>query len=199
VSTAVDFEKGVLLAQKEPHRFFKSPLGVTTLEGYQKKVIQAIADHSRVCIRATHSISKTFTLGRIALWFLHCYYESIVITTAPTHRQVETLLWGEIRDAYKKSKYHLGGHLTNTSLKHSDKWYAMGFSPEKKAGTSQEQLGSTFQGFHAKYVLIIFDEATGVPADVYAMAEGISTSGLIVKFVCIANPTTRACEFFNLP
>ena len=198
MSTASEFEAGVLKAQKEPYRFFEGTLGVDTLQPYQYKFIQAVADYDRVCVRATHSISKTWTMGRIALWFLQCFYESIVITTAPTHRQVETLLWGEIRDAHKKSTYPLGGHLTQTALKHSDKWYALGFSPEKKAGTSKEQQGSSFQGFHSKYVMIIFDEATGVPADVYAMAEGLTTSGYIVKWVCIGNPTTRACEFFKL-
>ena len=40
----------------------------------------------------------------------------------------------------------------------------MGFSPQKVAGgdDSKEQKGSTFQGFHADYILIVFDEAVGV-------------------------------------
>jgi hypothetical protein len=74
----------------------------------------------------------------------------------------------------------------------------MGFSPQKEAAAnSQEQTGSSFQGFHADYILIIFDEATGIPADIWKMAEGLLTSGIIVKFVAIANPTTRSSEFFK--
>jgi len=192
-----DFQAMNALAQKEPYRFFKGPLGVDSLEPYQYEMIQNIADYDKVAIRATHSISKTWTMGRIALWFLNCFEESIVITTAPTHRQVETLLWGEIADAWKKSAYPLGGHLTATKLKISEKWYAMGFSPKKEAGASKEQQGSSFQGFHSKYVMIIFDEATGIPPDIWKMAQGLLTSGVIVKWVCIANPTTRSCQFFD--
>jgi hypothetical protein len=74
----------------------------------------------------------------------------------------------------------------------------MGFSPQKEAGSeSKEQQGSSFQGFHADYILIIFDEATGISADIWKMAEGLLTSGKIVKFVAIANPTTRSSEFYK--
>ena len=186
--------------RKYPTFFFEKVLGVSTLQDYQrKKILKAIVDHDRVCIRATHSISKTWTLGRVPLWFMMSYQPSIVITTAPTYRQVEKLLWGELRHAYKNAKHPIGGHLTTTQLKFSDNWYALGFSPKKDAdNTSKEQSGSSFQGFHSKYVLIIFDEATGVPADVYTMAEGLMTSGYIVKWVCIGNPTTRNSKFFSL-
>jgi len=185
--------------RKWPEKYFTRVLGVTTLLSNVIKILRAIVAHDRVCIRATHSISKTWTLGRVILWFLSVYKPSIVITTAPTFRQVNKLLWGELRDAHKNAVWPIGGHLTGTELKFNDKWYAMGFSTKKDAqSSSKEQSGSNFSGFHSKYVLIVFDEATGVPADIYTMAEGLMTSGLIVKWVCIANPTTRNCKFFSL-
>ena len=185
--------------QKRPALFIEKVLGCDTLEDYQENICQAVADYDRVAISACHAVGKTFLMARIVLWFLYCFRGAKIITTAPTNRQVEFLLWGEIGVAVKRSPYNLGGHLTSKRLKIDDDWYAMGFSPAKTAGESDgEQKGSTFQGWHGDYILIVFDEATGVPPDVWTQVEGLLTSGKIVKFVCIANPTTKSCDFFDL-
>lgn len=182
-----------------PKLFFKTILGVESLEEYQeKKILEPIALYDQVSIAATHSVGKTWTMARVALWFLASFKNSKVITTAPTNRQVEKLLWGELHSAYDNAKYPIGGRLLSKELKIGPEWYAMGFSPQKEAGGDGEgQQGSSFQGFHADYILIIFDEATGISADIWKMAEGLLTSGKIVKFVAIANPTTRSSEFFK--
>jgi len=185
------------LWREKPDLFFEQVLGVTTLEGYQTEMLRTVAHNSRTSIRASHSLGKSWSVGRLALWFYTCFRNSLVITTAPTFTQVEALLWGEIRDAYKKSKYSLGGDLLRTKLKKSDKWYCVGLSPQRSAGESDEQLGSSFQGFHSDNIMIIFDESTGIALDVYRMAEGLMTSGKSVKMVLIGNPTTRSCEFFK--
>lgn len=187
--------------RKSPTLFAKRVLGIESLEEYQKRMCRAIVEYDRVAIKACHAVGKTFTLGGVIVpWFTSCFENSIVITTAPTNRQVETLLWGEIRKSYKRSKTALGGKMLTKKWTISEDWYAIGFSPQASAGDgqSQEQQGSSFQGFHAKHVLIIFDEATGIPHDIYTMAEGLLTSGVIVKWVCIANPTSTTSEFFNI-
>jgi len=189
--------KKILEWRRYPERFFKEVLGVDTLEPYQINLLNAVANNNKVSVRACHSVGKTWSMARVALWFYCCFQNSIIITTAPTYKQVETLLWGELRDAYKKSKYKLGGSLLKTKLTNSDKHYAIGFSTKNSAGESNEQIGSSFQGFHSDNVMVIFDEATGVPPDVWKMAQGLLTSGKVVKFVTIGNPTTRACEFFK--
>lgn len=189
------------LNRKSPARWAKHVLGIDTLEKYQvEKILNPIVEFDRVAIKACHAVGKTFTLGGVVVpWFLTNYEKSIIITTAPTNRQVETLLWGEIRKSFKKSRVDLGGKCLQKQWKINDEWYAMGFSPQAASGgDSSEQQGSSFQGFHAKYVLIIFDEATGVSKDIYTMAEGLTTSGIIVKWVCIANPTSTTSEFFNI-
>jgi len=187
----------ILKMRKHPQIYFNECLGVERLEVYHDRILNDFVIYDRIAIAATHSVGKTWITARIALSFLNLYKNSKVITTAPTNRQVKKLLWGEIRSAHKKAKRPLGGRLLQTELTINDEWYAMGFSPQKEAGEGQEQSGSSFQGFHANYVLIIFDEATGIPADVWKMAEGLLTSGKIVKFLCIGNPTTRNCEFFK--
>jgi|GEM_PF-592448 len=181
----------------KPIFYFNRILGCETLEEYQEQIIEDFVEYDRIAIAACHSVGKTFLMARLALYFVNIWKGAKVITTAPTHRQVEKLLWGELRKAHKSAKYPLGGHLTNTELKINDDWFAMGFSPKREAGEGEAQQSSSFQGFHSNYILIIFDEATGIHPDVWKMAEGLLTSGKIVKFVCIANPTRRDCDFFK--
>ncbi len=185
--------------QTQPRIWIEKVLGCATMEAYQANICDVVAKRDQVGISACHAVGKTWLLARIVLWFLYCHKGSIVITTAPTSRQVEKLLWGEIGSAVQDAPYNLGGHLTSKELKLDKKWYAMGFSPQKTAGgdESNEQQGSTFQGWHSDYVLIVFDEAVGIPPDIWIQVEGLLTSGKIVKFVCIANPTTKNCDFYD--
>jgi hypothetical protein len=178
--------------------FIEHILGDLTQEQYQKNLCKIIAENSRVCIRAPHSVGKTWLMARIALAFNSVYPSSKVVTSAPTHRQVELLLWGEMNKAHRLSKFPLGGKMLSTKWTIADDHWAVGFSPKKEAESSNAgQAGSHLQGIHAPYLLAIFDEATGIAADQFKQVEGLLTSGAVVKFVCIGNPTTKECEFYK--
>lgn len=174
--------------------------GIDSLEEYQKEIARAVYKYDQVAIRACHDVGKTFTMGKVFAAIMSTFPGAIGITTAPTYRQVEKLLWGEIRKSAKRSLYPLGGKIYDSKPEwfFDDDWYALGFTPKKEAGheLDEEQKGSSFQGFHGKYVIIVFDEATGIPKQIWDAAEGMRTSAN-VKFVCIGNPTTRNSEFYK--
>jgi len=183
--------------RREPQLFFKNILGVEELEVYQSYVINEVAKEDRVCIAACHDVGKSFLMARIAMWFLNTHPNSKVITTAPTFNQVERILWSEIRAAHGRAKFPLGGKLNMTDWSFSPDWFALGFSPRNEAtGGEGQGTQSSFQGFHAAHLLVIFDEATGIPPNIWTMAEGLLTSAH-VKFVAIGNPTSSASEFFR--
>lgn len=183
--------------QHDPFLFFEKILGVTTLEEYQKKVIRAVWDNDRVAVSACHDVGKTFLAARLAMAFLNVFPNSKVITTAPTFNQVERILWSELRAAHAKAKFPLGGKLNMTDWTFSPDWFALGFSPRNEStGGEGQGTQSSFQGFHAPYVLVIFDEATGIPYNVWTMAEGLLTSAH-VKFLAIGNPTSQSSEFYQ--
>lgn len=185
--------------QKSPELFFEKVLGVDTLEEYQRRLLQKIAEYDRVATRACHDVGKSWTLARAVLWFGACFPYSKIITTAPTYNQVKNILWSEIRAAYSRAKYPLGGrmNLTEWQVTKEGDWFAIGFTPRNElTGGGGQGTQSSFQGFHAPHILLVFDEATGIPANIWTMAEGIMTSGN-VKWVSIGNPTSRSSEFFR--
>ena len=183
--------------QKSPELFFKQALGVTTLEEYQLEVIQEIEANERTAIAACHDVGKSYLLARIVIWFATCFPYSKVITTAPTYNQVKNILWSEIRAAHSRALYPLGGklNLTDWQLSQDGDWFAIGFTPKNEVtGGLGQGTQSSFQGFHAPYLLVVFDEATGIAPGIWTMAEGLLTSSN-VKFVAIGNPTSRNSEF----
>lgn len=185
--------------QLDPALFFETVLGVETLEGYQRRILAAIAMHDRTAISACHDVGKSWTLARVVLWFVSCFPYCKVITTAPTYNQVKNILWSEIRSAYSRSKFPLGGkmNLTEWQVTPEGDWFAIGFTPRNElSGDAGQGSQSSFQGFHAPYILVIFDEATGIPHPIWTMTEGMLTSGH-VKFVAIGNPTSRNSEFYK--
>lgn len=185
--------------QSNPELFFEKILGIDSLEEYQRRILKAIVDGDRVAISACHDVGKSWTLARVVLWYVTCFPYSKVITTAPTFNQVKNILWSEIRSAYSKSKFPLGGkmNLTEWQVTKEGDWFAIGFTPRNELSSEQGQgSASSFQGFHAPYILIVFDEATGIPNPIWTMAEGMLTSGN-VKFVAIGNPTSRNSDFYS--
>ena len=64
------------------------------------EILESVRDHQFTAVRASHSVSKTFTMGRVVAWFKTCFQPSTVITTAPSDNQVKNQLWREIHAAY---------------------------------------------------------------------------------------------------
>jgi phage terminase large subunit len=171
--------------------------GVRTLEPFQKRVVRAVQSHSRVAISACHDVGKTFTSSKLVLALGSSYPGAKIITTAPTFTQVETLLWAEIRAGYAKSVTPLGGNMLTTRWNLGPDWFALGMSPKEDAAQGEGQgTASSFQGFHGSLTVVVFDEATGVPAGRWKQAEGMMTSHH-VKFIAIGNPTSRSSPFFK--
>ena len=153
----------------------------------QEEIILSVRDNRYTTVRACHDVGKTYIAARTALWFLYTHPQSIVVTTAPTMRQVENLLWRELRTAHEKSKQPLGGEPLKTRLDLAPDWYAIGASsgdPDK------------LQGFHASSgdILIIVDEAAGVNEDAFEAIEGMMTAEK-ARMLMIGNPTSDAGSF----
>ena len=152
-----------------------------------QQIANSVRGHKYTVVRSCHGASKSHTAARLTLWFLYAFPNSKVITTAPTFRQVEDILWREIRSAKTNARIPLGGNLNNTSLDLGEQWFAMGLSTDTP---------DRFQGFHAVDVLLIVDEAAGVAEDIFNASEGI-VSSQHARVLYIGNPTTTSGTFYN--
>ena len=151
----------------------------------QKEILDAFVSEDRIAVRSCHGAGKTYIAARAALWFLNNFENSIVITTAPTFRQVKKILWKEIRVAHSRSNKTLKGKPLTAELKIDDDWFAFGFSTDDP---------DAFQGIHADHVLVIFDEASGIAPDIWTSSEGVLSNEHAVRLV-IGNPTDPASIF----
>lgn len=156
----------------------------------QSEILRLLREHPRVVVRSCNGIGKTFTAASAILWFLYGRPRSIVLSTAPTWRQVEKLVWKEIRAAYRGAACALGGSLLPKSPElHiiQDEWYAAGLSTNDP---------DRFQGFHEEHILVVADEAAGVAEDIFEAIEGVLTSKG-ARLLLLGNPTSIGGTFYN--
>ena len=168
-----------------PVAFAHEVLGVE-LWAKQVEVLKALTGHRRVAVKAGNGLGKGFCAAVAVLWFMHAHQDAaIVLTTAPTFRQVRHILWRQIRRLYRPAADTLGGKMLDTRWELSDDRYAMGLSAD-----SADQ----FQGFHSPNVFIVVDEAEGVGDEIYEAIESVMTSADPLLLL-IGNPTTMTGAF----
>jgi hypothetical protein len=155
-----------------------------------EQIAQAIAKpYARVAVAGCHSSSKTHTVAQVVLWFIARYKDGIAITTAPTDRQVQDIMWGEIRSALTRSKMPWPkSNLTKLVLRERN--YAEGFT------TSKGDEGVRFHGYKSNHLLFVLDEAPGIPPEIMAAIEGAAAGG-DVRVVMLGNPTIPGGPFYE--
>ena len=169
-----------------PAMFAEEVLGITSLWSKQKDVLDALGNHGRVAVKSGNGLGgKGFSAAISILWFLYCEDEAVVLSTAPTFRQVRHVLWREVHRLYRNARHDLGGKLLDTRLKISEGRYALGLSADS---------ADEFQGFHSPNMLIVVDEAEGVEETIYEAIESVMTSENC-KLLLIGNPTTMEGSF----
>ena len=173
-------------------------MGTITWEK-QAQIVEAVfsGPHKRVAVRSCHGVGKTKIAAAIAVAWLLLGPERYVVTTAPTQRQVESLLWQEIRRIVRAMDQKGLAHGLSLPPKacemarapaHPDavESYAWGFSSSQT---------DNYQGYHARGgVLVIVDEACGVAQGIIEALEGNLTTAND-KILFIGNPTQRGTAF----
>jgi len=153
----------------------------------QMEILEAVRDYSRVAVRSCNGSGKTYIAAHAVLWWLMCFPDALVITTAPTEHQVRDVLWREIRRAYRGHENLIEGKLLRTSLELGDKHYAQGLSTDQP---------ERFQGFHEGHILFVVDEASGVREGIFEAIEGSMTSAG-AKLLLLGNPSVLSGTFYE--
>jgi len=172
------------LSREKPDWWIEHILGCN-LWAKQREIVLSVFQNPRTAVRSCTGSGKTFTAARVALAFINNYEGSQILTTAPTFRQVESIFWRELAVAFAQARFPLGGHLTAVRLEKAEKWFAIGLSTDEP---------ERFQGFHAPYMLVIGDEASGLDEKVYTAIETPLSTGH-ARLLLISNPTQPIGKF----
>lgn len=153
----------------------------------QREILTALRDHRRIAVRSCHGVGKSHIAAvAVAHWLdTHPPGEAFVVTTAPTAAQVRAILWRYIRRNHKRGL--LPGRVNQTEWFIDDEMVAYGRKPA-------DQDESSFQGIHARYVLVVIDEACGVPEQLWIAADALTTN-TDCRILAIGNPDNPAAHF----
>lgn len=170
-------------------RFCREILGVHPWKK-QREIHEAIESGARrIFIKTGHGVGKSFDMACVVCWAMATWVpKPVVITTAPSFRQVKDILWREIRDKWNSNeRLRRIGECNITSLSISEKSYAMGMSTNKPV---------RFQGIHAERLLIIIDEANGFPESIWQSIDSCLSNKQAI-LVAIGNAIVPYGRFFR--
>lgn len=172
----------------------KEKLGDTLWSG-QRRIIESVAKHRRTAVPSCHEVGKSYTASVIVGWWLdkEPVGHAFVVTSAPTEPQVRAILWREIGRVHARG--NLRGRLNQTE------WYMttpLGKEELVAFGRKPSDYDPTaFQGIHAPKVLVILDEACGIPDLLWEAADSLIAND-DSKIVVFGNPDDPQTEFHNV-
>lgn len=188
------FDDFVVEYWDDPVRFVEEVLGAKPLP-YQKDFLNAIARNERkISIRSGHGTGKSTSASWAMLWFLLLRFPNKVVVTAPTSGQLFDALFAELKRWISELPEQLQQMLTVKSDR-----VELTAAPSEafiSARTSRAETPEALAGVHSDNVLLVVDEASGVPEKVFEAAAG-SMSGHSATTVLLSNPTRSSGTFFE--
>ncbi len=206
---AAEYDAGLLVPDSErtypylgkPVEFIETELGAF-LWSKQKEIAEAVPNHRRVAVPSCHEGGKSFIMAQLVAYWLsdkvHKPGSAFVVTTAPTGPQVRAILWKDIGRAHSRGNLPCRTNQTEWMMDVTvtgpsgisvtkEELVAMGRKPA-------DYDPAAFQGIHAKYVLVIIDEADDIPEELYHAATSL-TANDGSRIVAIGNPDNPSSYF----
>lgn len=156
----------------------------------QGEILESVRDNRHTAVHSCHESGKSFIAARAVAWWLdqHPPGTAFAVTTAPTGAQVRAILWREINRAHSKGK--LLGRCNQTEWWLGNEMVAFGRKPS-------EHNSEAFQGIHQQFVLVVIDEANGVPKSLWDAAETLIANET-GRMLAIGNPDDPASYFAEM-
>jgi phage terminase large subunit len=188
------FIQFITLYRNDPVLFVKEVLGVDPDE-WQKDFLNAVASGERkISIRSGHGVGKSTTASWAMLWFLLTRYPVKVVVTAPTSAQLYDALFAELKRWVKELPQPIQDLLDVKQERIELK--ASATEAFISARTSRAEQPEALQGVHSDNVMLVADEASGVPEAVFEAAAG-SMSGHNALTILLGNPVRSSGFFFD--
>src|SRR6185295_1207704 len=176
---------------RQPNAFFREVLGISP-DPWQAEANRAVAaGHRRLAIRSGHGVGKGRWLSGVIVWFCCTRLPFKVGVTAPSAPQLHDALMGDVRATFR-SLPPAWSELFDVDLDRI-KLKARPDDCFVTARTSRADNPESLQGLHSENLLLVVDEASGVPEQVFESAAGSMSTPRAITLLA-SNPT-RASGF----
>lgn len=161
----------------------------------QAAIAEDVRDNRYVAVQSAHDTGKSFLASRLIAWWIEAHPpgEAFVVSTAPSSTQVEAILWRELGKAHRKGD--LSGRITGGQV---PQWKIgqeiIGYGRKPQDLSSKEEAMASFQGIHARYVLVVLDEAGGIPKWLWDAVDTLVTNA-DSRVLAIGNPDDPSSHF----
>lgn len=199
-----------LQAHKEPRTWQRDELQRIASRIKENKFLLEKGELPQVYQSATASgrgVGKSALTSWLNLWNMSCNLGSTTIVTANTEPQLKSRTWAEL------GKWHtllINNHWfekTALSLRPAE-WFEQALKNQLKIDSTyyyaQAQLWSeenpdAFAGVHNHNgIMVIFDEASGIPKPIWTVTEGFFTEPVLHRYMfCFSNPRRNTGEFYE--
>lgn len=185
--------------RKDPTLWAKDKLGVI-FHDKQIEIGNALVEFRNVAVAAGHGTGKSFQAAILACWWVdvHPLGSAYVATTAPTNDQISEIIFREVKRIHDMSAQRVAKGIIKPEeglqgrVGEDNTWKVERagrlVTVMKGRKPPDNKAGDAFQGLHARYVLAIGDEATGLTEE---MIDGLGniTSNDNSRRLLISNPT----------
>ena len=179
----------------DPVAFSREVAGIEPDE-WQVELLDAVAAPAirRVSVRSGHGVGKSTAVALAAVWHVLMHVPSKTVVTAPTSSQLFDACFAEMKNVAKRLKPPFDNLLELKSDRIELKSH-----PEStfiSCRTSRAEQPEALAGVHSPSVLLIADEASGIPSSVFEAASG-SMSGHSATTILTGNPTRNTGFFYD--
>jgi hypothetical protein len=196
-----------------PLEHFKGP------RAWQRRALRKIADHIkenrgkldmdalRRSVSSGRGIGKSALVSWLILWMLSTRIGSSVIVSANSENQLRTVTWGELT---KWATMAINSHWWEPSATKlvPAQWLTELVERDLKKGTRywaaegklwSEENPDSYAGVHNHDgMMVIFDEASGIPDGIWSVAAGFFTEKILDRYwFAFSNPRRNTGYFFE--
>lgn len=181
----------------DPVNWIHTQLG-EYLWSVQREILTSLKTNRRTAVQSAHGIGKSYVASRAAAWWIgaHPPGEAMVVSSAPSSHQTRHILWGELSKAHRKG--NLPGEITRGQI---PEWVidgqVVGFGRKPADAVDENAARTQFQGIHARYLLVVLDEACGVPKWLWEAASTLATNENS-RILAIGNPDDPTSHFAKM-
>ena len=160
----------------------------------QVEMCRSVVDYRCTVVYSGNAIGKDYWIGGIVPWWLFTRKDSLCVITGPTQTVLGSVTFKEIRRAIDGSplkricptlRISSGIKASPAVLEIKPGWHALGYST-----TSVERAS----GQHARDLLVIVEEASGVEEEIWDALESLKYT----RLVAIGNPIRAEGRFVDL-